>query len=433
MNSLSERPMSVPENDATGRDFEKWTVFYPLKRKVTHTRKRDHQREYIVQVNEDLVEELFSTADFKETGLLVVRNPNVTMKPEIHVRYKKVEERGDQADNNSAESEEDGITAILEDDESLSEKYFSHGRIRLNNAITRSKFVEFGSKLLFGQAGEVEQVDRKEKGLSSSKRERPTIGSGEIGLDFTLRYGLAVPAEVDTNYGDAVYAGFVELEPAENVESMVSRRVLNDIIGVRPQLCRVRMGVLPDLEDKVCRIPENTMQIIGIEEGDYVCIESSEDIIRGVKAFTIDEDTEEMKEIQKEEQSERYVDCWERLGLNHLRQAKVDIPEIYIDAETRYDLKLEGRGENGGTGVCQPVRVYRDPVGVLTKSAHTIAIPFAILLVARGIGADGNRQFYLFSMAVLLMLVGLLIRHRSMLGKYGFGKLLDQYHRLRNH
>lgn len=321
----------------------------PLERRVTHTRNRSHEKEYIVQVNENLINQLYSSVGFKESGFLCVRNPDSDLKPEIHTRYSVVDDRTYQAD----------------------------------------------------------------------ERENALVESDEIGLDFTLRYGLGVAAKADTSYGDAENAGVVELEPINNMEPSYLRRKLNWIIGVRPQLCRVKMGVLPDLEDKVCRLPENTLQILGIQEGDYICIESSSDIIRGVKAFSIDEDIEEAKRIQEKEQSEHYVNCWESLRLHRLRKPTVDIPEIYLDSETRFDLGLEDRGKNGGMGVCQPVRVYRDTVGVLTISAYDIAIPMALALLAGVIGTTGSIQFVFLGLALFMILFGYLIQHRSMLGGYG--------------
>lgn len=316
----------------------------PITRRVAHTSRRSHEREYIVQVREDLVDELFASVDYDETGFIVVRNPDMAIQPEIHVRYRTI-------------------------------------------------------------GGEVD------------------IGPDEIGLDFTLRYGLGVAAEADTEHGEADQADVVELDPARNMEPSWLRRRLNGIVGVRPQICRVRMGVLPDLEDKVCRLPENTLQVLGAEEGNYICIESSMGVVRGVKAFAIDEDTRKKKNRQEEAQSDHYVNCWEAMGLERLRRPEVDIPDVYIDSETRYDLGLVDRGDDEENGVCQPVRVYRDSVGVLTKSAYEIAVPIALVLVAQGIGSGGIWQVFWFVVAALLMLGGYLIRHRSMLGDYGLGSL----------
>ena len=92
---------------------------------------------------------------------------------------------------------------------------------------------------------------------------------------------------------------------------------------------------------------------------------------------------------------------------------------------TRKDLGLGDGGANGGNGVCQPVRIYRDSVGILTKSAYEVALPFALDLVAQGIGTTGSRQAFWFGTAVLILLIGYLIRHRSMLGDYGLREFLE--------
>ena len=93
-------------------------------------------------------------------------------------------------------------------------------------------------------------------------------GNKLIGLDFTVRTALGVPATRDIEYSKAESAGEVEVEPVSNPEQRWERRQLNDLLGVRPQVCRVRMGVFPDLEDKVCRLPSNTLEMIGVDEGD---------------------------------------------------------------------------------------------------------------------------------------------------------------------
>ncbi|WP_226007771.1 hypothetical protein [Natrinema salinisoli] len=363
--------MSEPENESAE---SKSNNDLPIKTRVVHTRKRGHKREYIVQVRRELIDELYSNVDFEDSGFLIVRNTDLPANPEIHVRYQDIDQENIQSVN---------------------------------------------------------------------------IGTDEIGLDFTLRYALGIPAEADTGLGasgetntdpdnrDSAETGTncssanrvetVELEPVRNREEIWLRRKLNKIIGARPQVCRVRMGVLPDLEDKVCRLPENTMQLIGIEEGDYICIESSDDIVRGVKAFAIDSDIEEKKQMQKEEQSEHYIDCWKELKLERLRKPKVDIPEIYLDSETRKDLDLGGRGKNGSNGTCQPVRVYRDSVGVLTKSAYEIVIPIALVFIAQGVGITGRQQYLWFGTALLLIFMGYLIRSRSMLGDYVLGIVLKYY------
>lgn len=250
--------------------------------------------------------------------------------------------------------------------------------------------------------------------------EQSHLSSDEVGLDFTLRYALGVTAETDLQYSAAEQTDRVTISPIENPEPKLYRRGINWIMGVRPQVCRVRMGVFPDLEDKICRISESTIELIGIEPGDYICIESPDGIVRSVKAFPLNEDVVLKKEDQKENYPEYYKDCKSELNLNNLRKTDVDIPEIYLDEELRNDLGLSSRSNNG---VCHPVRIYRDSVGVLSKSAYEISIPIALVLLTAaldpGLGRIGT--YLLLAVALFVIGVGFVVRHRNYLGgTYGF-------------
>lgn len=307
-----------------------------LKKVVAKTKNRRHSPEYIAQIDYPLNDELFKEAP--DSKFIKVRNINSDLRPEIHTKFKRVNE-------------------------------------------------EF---------------------------------EGKIRLDFTLRYAIAATAETDLEYSEAEEPNEVVIEPATNPETKRCRRLLNSVIGVRPQICRVRMAVFPDLEDRICRIDESTMEIIGIESGDYICIESTEGIIRSVKAFTTNERIREKKEEQMEEYGDYYRDCKDDLNLDQLRKTGVDIPKIFIDEETRNDLKIDSRPNKG---VCQPVRIYRDPIGVMTKSAYEISIPISLVLLAGVLepSITGIAEYILLLLALAVLTTGFLIRHRNMLGGvYGF-------------
>jgi hypothetical protein len=250
--------------------------------------------------------------------------------------------------------------------------------------------------------------------------EQSHLSSAEVGLDFTLRYALAVTAETDLKYSETEQTDEVTITPIENPEPKQYRRGINWVMGVRPQICRVRMGVFPDLEDKICRISKSTIELIGIEPGDYICIESPDGIVRSVKAFPINEDIATKKADQKDKYPEYYKDCKSELNLNSLRKTDVDIPEIYLGEELRNDLGLSARSSNG---VCHPVRIYRDSVGVLSKSAYEISIPIALVLITAALDPGLGRisTYILLAIALLVIAVGFVVRHRNYLGgTYGF-------------
>ncbi|AXG09754.1 hypothetical protein [Haloplanus rubicundus] len=240
-------------------------------------------------------------------------------------------------------------------------------------------------------------------------------GDKLIGLDFTVRTALGVPSPRDIEYSKAESAGEVEVESVSNPEGRWERRQLNDLLGVRPQVCRVRMGVFPDLEDKVCRLPSNTLEMIGVDEGDDITIESSrgERIVRGIKAFEIDRERRETKKAQIERDEDRYPQCADLLDLDRIRRTEVDLPELWIDEETRSRLGLD---DTGTDGVCHPVRVYRDSWYLFQQQLHEFSIPLVIVLFATGFEVQGRvATLLLWSAGVLLWFGVLFVESRSRL------------------
>lgn len=241
------------------------------------------------------------------------------------------------------------------------------------------------------------------------------IPSGSIGLDFTLRTALGAPSALEREHGDADSEATVSVYGISNAETSAGRRLLNRALGVRPQVCRVRMGVFPDLEDKVCRLPHNTMDMLGIEDGENVTIESTrgERIVHGVKAFEIDDERDETKEQQKNRDEDRYPRCQNMLGLDRIRRTEVDVPELWIDQETRSNLGLTDLPKSG---VCQPVRVYRDSRYLFEQKLHQFAVPLVVVLFATGLELqDLGITALLWTGAVLLWFGVILIASRSRL------------------
>lgn len=236
-----------------------------------------------------------------------------------------------------------------------------------------------------------------------------------IGLDFTVRTALGVPSTGDIEYGKAESVGEVEVEPFSNPEKRWGRRQLNDLLGVRPQLCRVRMGVFPDLEDKVCRLPSNTLEMIGVDEGDDIMIESprGEQIVSGIKAFEIDSERRKTKKAQIERDQDRYPKCADLFEVSQIRRTEVDLPELWIDAETRSRLGLD---DTETAGVCHPVRVYRDSWYLFKQQLHSFSIPLVIVLFATGLEVPGQvATLLLWSAGVLLWFGVLFVESRSRL------------------
>ena len=220
----------------------------------------------------------------------------------------------------------------------------------------------------------------------------------EIGLDFSLRYALGVSAREDIDYGRGEKENEVTVEEGTPRKPGITRRFSDWLLEVRTEICRVRMAVHPDLENRICRISGNTMELIGIEEGDKVIIESVDGTVEGIKALRIDSESEGRKEQQKESDPDRYVDCYEKLDLGRIRETGIDIPEIYLDAEIRNELRL---GEKFKRGVCQPVTVYRD-----TRDLSLRLLPvFLAPLVFAFVSGSGILLFDLW-ISMLLVVAG---------------------------
>ncbi|NEU56075.1 hypothetical protein [Halorussus sp. MSC15.2] len=260
----------------------------------------------------------------------------------------------------------------------------------------------------------------KETEIHSRVQTRPRRGSTDgpaqrIGLDFTIRTALGVPSADDTNYGTATEAGRVWVKPISNREQRWHRRVLNSVLGVRPAACRVRMAVFPDLENRVCRIPANTIELLGIEEGDRVVVESTRGIARGVKALPLDDETRARKRRQKNRDSQRYLDCRERLHLEDIRKTGEDIPEIFLDHDVRQELKLHEISRKGN-GVCQPVRVYRDSVHLFERHLYDFTAPLTLVLVGAALRVDNeDYQLLLFLFAGVVWALVIFYRSKSTL------------------
>lgn len=266
----------------------------------------------------------------------------------------------------------------------------------------------------FGGDGDLVEVSNLDGTLAVYARMygHEGLSDDEAGVDFSLRYALGVTAEEDVEHGAGEVGDRVLIEPAAKLDRGRIRGFFDWLLGVRTEICRVRMAVHPDLENNVCRIPETTMGLVGIEEGDSVVVESTEGRVGGIKTLVLDEDVRERKDRQRERQPRRYVDCYEKLDLQRIRATGEDLPEIFLDAEVRRGLGIT----DGDEGVCHPVRVYRDTVNVLVRHLHTFVAPLVFVLVGAAIRVPSVRfSVALFSVAALLGTFVLIYQGRRLL------------------
>lgn len=196
---------------------------------------------------------------------------------------------------------------------------------------------------------------------------------GEVGIGLNLRYALGVATGETVRVSD---------------ESPPDHRTgrIDDVLGRRPVLCRVRKGVHPDVGFDVCRISESTMDALGIAPGDHVVVESTRASM-SLKALPAREEISDRKRKQTAQNPDRYPDPVDALELEGLAGTRIDIPDIYLDSERREELGL-GVQTNASapsplaSGVCQPVKVSRNATSVYARSLNEVTVPVIVGLFA---------------------------------------------------
>lgn len=203
-----------------------------------------------------------------------------------------------------------------------------------------------------------------EPGVFGRIDEGDHLEAGEVAIGFDLRHAVGVPRSEDD-------PGTVTLVRTDPPETPRLRRFFDRFVRFRPIMCRVRYAVHPDIGFAVCRLSEETFDVLGIEPGDRVVLQSEHDTT-SVKALPAEGKIEARKSMQKEQNPDRYPDCRELLDIEAIAGTRVDLPRIYLDAEMREHAGLD-RTANGG--VCQPVKVYRDSQSFLLRKLNGVAIP----------------------------------------------------------
>lgn len=250
-------------------------------------------------------------------------------------------------------------------------EYQFHHNIELNE----TKFQELSPDLEEGDKIVVRNLNNEcSPACYGRVHKQPDFGNDEFGLGYTLRYALGVPE------GESAQ---IEKLDANISDKQFSSRFADYIFGVRPVVCRVRMAVEPDPGFRVCRITEETRELLGIDYGDHVVLETPEGKARDVKALPLDGETKEIKNQQKRQNSDRYPSCFDILDIKEVRGTRIDVPEVFIDRDIRDDL---GILDKDCEGVCQPVVIYRDTRTLFGRVFLDIAMPLIIAAAAAVIG-----------------------------------------------
>lgn len=226
------------------------------------------------------------------------------------------------------------------------------------------------------------------------------IKPDEVGVGIHCRRGIAV------SIGDEVLVEEVDLETIG-----FRQRMMNSMLRFRPASCRVRKASSPDAGYRVCRIPPEVKDLVGIEWGDRIVIQSANARLRGMKALPLHERLEEKYRDREEEAPTRYpppfVDTNEasRAGL------LLDLPRIYISASARNELQLQG------DGVYQPVKVHRDTSDVFVRLFDKLSIPIVLGAATIIIGFDISMRLKIvvFIVALIVALFSIRLHARRVL------------------
>lgn len=189
----------------------------------------------------------------------------------------------------------------------------------------------------------------------------------EVGMGLDFRHALGAPL------GSTIRV--IDIGPRRR---RLKRSLTNRIFGMHPLILRTRKAIFPDLGWPVCRIPERSFDLLGIDPGDRVVVQNMEKKVT-LKALPITQKLRDIRKHQSQENPERYLDCSEALSIEEHAGTGVDIPSIYIDGETRQELSLD---QKPNSGECQPVRVHPKNRTDVVKTIDDISVELILGLIA---------------------------------------------------
>ena len=245
-----------------------------------------------------------------------------------------------------------------------------------------------------------------------------TLRDGTVHLDQKLRQALGVRARDDPRQipGDRVTVS----KPSESDRGLKGggsaigwffHRLLRRAGGVQYQLMRVTIARYEEMEIEVCRIPETSFDILGIEAGDFVVLESINRRL-SLRALTANERMcNERKMLAS--RSSKVTNCEEELCLRRLSENRdEDIPLIFIDQDARDALDVSP---------CDAIYVCRSVPRLLSKQLRalglTVILTAAFVIFQLDIGDPRDLLWKLlgFGGAVVIGLLLVLLQIRKQL------------------
>lgn len=240
------------------------------------------------------------------------------------------------------------------------------------------------------------RVERRDDSFSSP------LSEGEVGLGVSIREALGVSPDD----GDTVTV----MRPGFD-EASHTRRLMNNLLGYRPVVVRVRRSVYPDTGLKVIRTTEGVRQTLGIEWGDRVVLQSADARIREIKALPITEKQQAKIEERETDPDSRYPPPFTEQELGRKTGTKTDISRAYISASLRDDLNLAAYGNRAG--IYQPIKIHRDTGELFLRLADDLTIPFLLGAIGLVVGIDIPIWMKLSILAFALFLVSISVVFQS--------------------
>ncbi|NLV05966.1 hypothetical protein GOC83_07445 [Haloarcula rubripromontorii] len=240
------------------------------------------------------------------------------------------------------------------------------------------------------------RVEERDNSFSSG------IENGEVGLGLPVREALAV----DPEYNDTV-----TLKQTEFKEISRRRQLFNKLLGYRPVPLRVRRAVHPDPGQKVARTTEAVRQILGIEWGDKVVLQSSDARVRDIKALPLTDQQQQKIKSRQEDESSPYPPRFSKTELGERTGTRTDIPIVHLSASIRDDLELTDYGTKNG--IYQPIKMHRDTRDLFFRLSDSLTIPFLLSVAAIVIGFQVSLGVRILTMLIGFLTVVLSVVYRS--------------------
>ncbi len=240
---------------------------------------------------------------------------------------------------------------------------------------------------------------------AQDRSKRP--GRGAVQMDQKLRQGLGIKRD-DPVVVRAPERGERRLEESRRWPSRLVRWLLRLCGRVQPQLMRVTVARYEEMEISVCRIPADGFDVLGLEPGGFVTIESATARItlRGLEA------THGMVRDWRllAQDWARVPDCHEELDLERISPGPDrDLPLILIDLDARQELGVEP---------CDVVTVYRDLSRLIWRQLRALGLTFilsASIVIFQLTDLSMKAQFAWFAGAVAFGLLLVLYEIRKQL------------------